>query len=213
MTVGSQSSHTKRNEAEKWPPAGQSVGSVHVGDRTYPLVSESRCKTCMSPNRLLIETAIVKGAGYVAVADRYKDEAIPARGIKRHFRRGHLPLLADAVHKLKTEEAERRGQIVDEAATNLATLLHVARLIVGKVYEDVVLGKVHPTLRDGIQFSKLLLEADGHAADVDWMVVDRGFTAFLAIAEALMDNHAYEELTQRVTSHPDIGPLQDRRKR
>lgn len=206
-------SDSRGSVEEKWPPAGQSVGSVHVGDRTYPLVSESRCKTCRSPNRLEIETAILSGAGYVAVADLYKDEAIPPRGIKRHFRRGHLPLLADAVHKLKREEAERRGRIVDEAATNLATLLQVARLIVGKVYEDVVSGKVHPTLRDGIQFSKLLLQADGHAADVDWMIVDRGFTAFLAIAEGLMDDHAYEELTQRVTSHPDMGPLLERRKR
>ena len=84
--------HVHGRRAGKWPPAGQSVGTIEVGERTYPLVSESRCKTCRSPHRLEIETDIVNGAGYAAVAGLYDDDDISARGIKRHFRRGSRQL-------------------------------------------------------------------------------------------------------------------------
>jgi hypothetical protein len=201
--------HDHEKRAGKWPAAGQSVGTIEVGDRTYPLVSESRCKTCRSPHRLEIETDIVNGAGYAAVAGLYDDDDISARGIKRHFRRGHLPLLADAVHKLKTREAERRGQIIDEASRSLVSLLQVASLVVGKVHEDVMSGKVRPTLRDGAQFSRLLLMADQSAAEVDWSIVKIGLSACIQVVRDTLDDRAFEQFVDTVTSHAEVKLLLD----
>ena len=209
MTVGSQSSHTKRSEPEKLPPIGKSIAVLHVKGRTYPLVSIPSCKVCRSTERYAIERAIVDGAGYEATVRKFSDAGITARGIKRHFLRQHLPLMAVAVRELQDRNEQRRSDLVATGAKEVRAYLEQCRVIVGKVSGKVLLGEVEPTLADGIKAARLLQKADQSAAEVDWSIVKIGLSACIQVVRDTLDDRAFAQFVDTVTSHAEVKLLLD----
>ncbi len=202
-----QTGNLQANLREKWPPAGHSLGTIRVAGSDYPLVSVPTCRTCRSPRRLEIETAVISGAGFASTAREFGGESVSARSIKRHFQRGHLPLRAVAVRQYQESLAQQRGDAVAEIADDIAGLLKVASLVVGKVNAGVVSGEIQPTLSDALALAKLLLAADIEATSVDWDRIDSGLRAALEIVKDETEGDSFETVRNRLLSDPRTKQL------
>lgn len=140
-------------------PANASLARIEVAGRSYPVVTESRCRVCSSEQRERIEEETVSGKPWHAVAAALDPDAgINARNVRDHFANGHLPVKAATVQALADRQAHQRGEVVEQAVTVAVDFLDFCRTVVGDVNKQVLTGETRPTVRDALAASALLAQ-------------------------------------------------------
>lgn len=139
-------------------PLNQSLASIRVAGREYPATGTSRCGTCSHPERESIERNLVRGWSPATIAASLPpDRTLTARQIGDHFR-GHLPIKDEAVQRFRQQEADVRGEVVDEGAEQVVTALEFARRVMVKVDTRLASGDLLPGVTDGLRAAQVLAE-------------------------------------------------------
>lgn len=188
--------------------SNQSVASISVGGREYPLVSEPTCRTCQSPHRRFIEAEAVAGVAWHAIVDRLPDNAgLTARNLSDHFRNQHLPVAAEGVRLLAERDAHEVGETVALGANGVADYLNFARQVVGRVNRRVVSGEVEPSVNDAIRAAQLLSQYDVREEETAPQDYVRGFVIYCEVAQELMGPDLFRDFVHRLARHPVLRQL------
>src|SRR5262245_38488881 len=133
-----------------------SLASVEVGDREYPMVTESRCKTCAHPLRLEIEKALAEGNVYSRILrEIVPDGSLTERNLRDHLANQHMPVAAKAVRQVIAEQTEQALTALTPMVENLVGHLAFAQQVVDRVQQRLAAGEIEPSIRDGIAAAKL----------------------------------------------------------
>lgn len=188
--------------------SNQSVASINVGGREYPLVSEPTCRTCQSPHRRLIEAEAVAGVAWHAIVDRLPDDAgLTARNLSDHFRNQHLPVAAEGVRQLAERNAREVGEVVAAGAQRLVDYLDFARSVVGRVNDRVLAGEVEPSVGDAIRAAQMLLQHDAQPQGPTNNDYVQGFVIYCEVAREMMGPELFGEFVHRLARHPVLRQL------
>jgi hypothetical protein len=134
-----------------------SLASSRIGGHDYPLVSQPNCKTCGSEHRQVIERALVAGRPPKAILkDLPVGHCLSARNLLDHLRRGHLPIRAVAVERMRETDAMDNGRVLHDGAVVLDETRAFLRLVVGRTVHRMMLGEIEPTVADGARAAKTL---------------------------------------------------------
>ena len=135
----------------------ESLSSVVIGESRYPYRLESRCRVCVSSERLAVERAIADGQPYARIEEIFGEPGgINARGIRGHVRRGHLPITAPAVHAVADARSQQIGDAISPIVQGAAANLSLAHAVVDRVRARLDAGDVEPSIRDGLAAAKLI---------------------------------------------------------
>jgi hypothetical protein len=186
--------------------ANASLATIRVGGRDYPAVVERTCHTCASPYRHRIETEVVAGRSWRAIADALPPDAgLHARNLRDHFANQHLPVVNEVVQRLTEQQAEQRGEIVAAGAEQVVDHLAFAQSVIGRVNARVATGEIEPNVGDGLRAADLL--AKHHPgptmAEADYATA---LGIYASAARAVMTDDQHREFSDRLD---DDSVLQD----
>jgi hypothetical protein len=191
--------------------ANASVANITVAGRTYPARYERRCRTCCHPMRARVETEVVAGRPWTAVANSLPDgPALNARNIADHFRNGHLPVKEETVARLAERQADERGQVLAAGADAVVAHADFVATVLARTDHLVRSGAVAPTVRDGLAAATLLaqLEAERPAFDEDDLA--RVILIHLQVAEDSLPADVCTDYLQRVAADPAMRAMAER---
>jgi len=189
--------------------ANASLARIEVGGRSYPVVTESRCRVCCSDQRERIEEETVSGKPWHAVAASLDPGVgISARNVRDHFANGHLPVKASTVQALADRQAHQRGEVVEQAVTVVVDHLDFLKTVVGDVKTQVLTGETRPTVRDAIAASALLAQYEP-APEPAREVYERAFGAYHETVADVLTVDQFSVLSQRFADHPVLQQLSE----
>ena len=176
-----------------------SLASVDVGGRTYPMVTETRCKTCCHPLRLEIEKALAEGKPYSAVLQHLvPDGALSERNLRDHLVNQHMPAAAPAVRQIASEQAEQALTSLAPMVDNLVGHLAFAQRVVDRVQQRLAAGDIEPSISDGLAAAKLLAAANAAAGDEGVDAWRDYYCETFTIVKEVMNAEDWAELTRRM---------------
>ena len=180
-----------------------------VGGRMYQARIEPRCKTCNSPYRSAIETALVKSYGYTAIVRSLPDDAeLSVENIKHHFKAGHLPLDESVRRVVIEQDARERGLDIEGYETTLGNHLTLAKLGVQKVLQKMMSGELEPDIKDGIAFASLLSKVEEQAgADYDKATLTQGFIAYYMAIQQVCTPEQAQQISNLIAANPVMKSL------
>lgn len=193
------------------PPA---AAMYRLGGRTYPAVVVRGCQVCHNPLRAMIETHLVTGRSFAAIARSLPPWAgVTPSAISRHARNGHLPLAEDVRRQIVVDRSNELGRDPESHEGEMGDYLSFLRLGVADTTERLVRREIEPTISEGIAMAKILAalgvhEADGQAeADERLELQTRALRAILATVRSMLDDASYREFSMRVLADPDVASL------
>lgn len=189
--------------------ANASLATVNVGGRTYPAVSERRCRVCSHPDhRVTIEEQTVAGRPWAAILRSLpEDSGLSERNLADHFRNGHLPVANEAVVRLAKQQAHDRGQVVEEAAEAVTSHLEFCRSVVGRVRSRVVAGDLEPTVRDAVAAAGHLGRYEPIDAGLDEAAMVEAFGAYHDTAQQVMSSEQFRQFGAALSANPVLAGL------
>lgn len=174
--------------------------------RTVP-----QCLTCSSPVRLDIETGVLRGLPYKVVAREAllsdPNSRVTPDSIRRHVDRGHMPHETQVVRLILEERAKERGIPYEEAADTLVDAQGFAEIVVRQALERIAQGEIRPSLGEGLDAARLLLQFAEHeeAATEDDYV--EAFLIYHDAVRAVMTDEQYAEFTRRLNRNERLRAL------
>lgn len=98
-------------------PRNSSVAFMRRGTDRIPIVARRNCKTCMSRHRSKIERLVIDGVPAGRIVERLpRGENVSEQSIRRHHKRGHLPVDHKAVlRRLDARERQRWDEVGSDA--------------------------------------------------------------------------------------------------
>jgi len=182
-----------------------SLASTKVGGREYPLRSVPTCFVCASSYRREVEEALIGGAGYRTISRSLPSDAnLSPRNIADHLKNGHFPIKAEAVTRLREEQAQERGAIVAKGAEVITQRYSFARRILQRVDERLASGEIEPSVQDALKAAEFLARFDAEAAED---ALTRTVDAVFDVAEQLLDDDTYEAFGRELARHPELRAL------
>jgi hypothetical protein len=186
-----------------------SIARVEVGGRSYPVVTESRCRVCCSVQRQRIEEEAVSGRPWHAIAaDLDPGVEISPRNVRDHVSNGHVPIKEATVQALVDRQAHQRGEVVEQAVTVTVDFIDFCRTVVGTVNKQVLTGETRPTVRDAITASALLAQYEP-APEPAREVYERAFGAYHETVADVLTVDQFSVLSQRFADHPVLQQLSE----
>ena len=185
-------------EARRDPNARRSTVMYQVGGRQYPMRTQPECFVCQSPLRAEIETQLLKGYGYAAIARHLpEDSGIQQHNIEQHLKRGHLPLELTVRRAIMEDRATALGKQIEDAEGSIIDHLSFARMGLQRVFERMAEGYLQPDIKDGIEFAKLIIKMEELAGDgqaLDQQVIFRGFLEWMKVIQRVCTPEQVREI-------------------
>lgn len=151
-----------------------SVASYRSAGQIKPLVTETRCHTCMHNDRFDIEIAIIQATPYRLISQRY---GISPDSLRSHMAK-HIPLEQTIMRASLDARAVDRGIIIDEVTTNYLTYIGFAETIMNRVYQRMAQGEIDPDMDDGLKAIAILQkDQDQISAKVDVLMWQKAWSA------------------------------------
>ena len=191
---------------------GNSVGVRKIGGRSYPLYRNPHCKTCSSPYRDEIESAILKSYGWTAIANSLPpDAALSDDNIRKHYDSGHMPLDEMARRVLIEEYAKEMGLDPSRHEGMLADHVVFAKIGIQKVFQRMMAGELEPDMDHGIAFANFLLKVEERAGKgYETEAVAKGFMAYLDAIRLVCTPEQMGEIMMLIKKNPVMGALASR---
>lgn len=201
-----------------------SMVQVRIGGRVYDAIYEARCNTCTHPARQLIEAEILRNNSYRAIARMYSGTLVPAVGggeeplpeigyasIRNHFTSGHMPIGPATLRRLAEERAAEIGSNYEEACEQFVDHYVLAKAVVHRTHERLVMGEIEPEVKDGVAAAKFLADADAAAGGgVDAEAWAEAMTIYFEEAQAIMPMDMWQRFTQRLAQNPVLRAIAER---
>lgn len=176
-----------------------SLASVEVGGREYAMVTQPRCKLCCHALRREVEQAIAEGRAYSRIVeDIVTDGSLNERNLRDHMTNQHMPVVAKAVRRVVSEQAEQSLAAVFPMVDSLAGHLTFAQAVVARVQERLEAGDIEPSIRDGVAAAKLLATAHSVAGGEgveEWRMV---YMETLDMVQKVMNPDDWAEFSRRM---------------
>lgn len=198
-----------------------SLVRIRIGNREYDAKFSKTCKVCNNPARMEIETCLIKGDTYRSIAQHFSEAqwtgrdggliALPELGwqpIRNHYLSGHMPMSAAALRHIAEERAQQIGAQYEENTARLVDHYTVAKAIVQRGYERMVVGEIEPEIKDTIAAAKLLKEIeDTQIGSVDAEVWSEAMMIYFETAQELMPPQMWTEFTRKLGANPVLRGL------
>lgn len=120
---------------------------IRVGNQDYPARNVPQCKTCQSPNRMLVEQLLLTGRSYRNIEKELV--GLPAgpmghpsyQGVREHAQH-HMPIAAATRRKLIERRAQQVGKDIETHTDTLVDYITVAEMVVQEGYDKLVAGEM-----------------------------------------------------------------------
>jgi hypothetical protein len=203
-------------------PPPSSLVQVRVGSRDYSAKRIPNCATCQHPARMQIETMLVEGHPYAAIAETFSDveykvgrqtKILPRvdwTSIRTHYRNRHMPVDAKAVRDISEQRLRELGQHADELEDRVIDSYMTARLVMSKGFDRLAKGEMEPSVRETLAAAKLLEEFDIARQGVDSGDVNawqEAMTVYFSEAQRLMPPEMWTEFARRLNANPQLRSL------
>lgn len=179
--------------------------STNLPDR-LPAITEPRCNVCKSEFRPVIDRMIVGPYSYATIARQFmgKDDNLQGKfdavrkSIERHAK-NHVNVRSQAVREIIERRAIEQGLLVDQEATNLATIEGMLELYIQRGYE--LLGEEGATVRhqDILQAAQQLEEMRRNSVGEQIDVMKRQVQAISQAVREIVPEHLQPLLVDRAT--------------
>jgi hypothetical protein len=185
---------------------------TRIGGQDYPMRSVPTCKTCQSPYRADIESALVKGSSYASIARDIEARPNPGRlghpsvnSITDHVKKGHLPIGPAAQRALIERRSKEIGLDIENEVVNLADHVTVARMVVQKGFEAIQAGDLTPDVKDVMAASKFLFEIDRQTqAGLDQETFMAVLHAYMEVATKFIPPEMFQAYGRALDAHPTL---------
>ena len=196
------------------PNAPLSLVMARVGGENYPMRSEANCKTCQSPNRLHIESELVRGRSYRTIARSLVGMPEGVKGhpshesIANHVKGGHVPLGQAAQRRIIERRAVEIGRAVEDSEDPLTDYVTLNQMIVNKGVEMMASGDLDIKATDVIAASKFLYGVEqGAGGEVDVQAWIEAVTEFMEIAQKHIPPSAWQAYAAELHASPVLKAL------
>jgi hypothetical protein len=192
---------------------GQSIVMTRIGGREYPLRTMPRCKTCVHPERLTIETLLVEGYPYAQIHRSLDDDEYRPSlfSLRTHVANGHMPIGAAAERALIERNYERSGRRIEEAVEEIVDHVAVTEVVMKKGFERMQKGEIAPDMADVLQAVKIMdsiSQRTQTAMDQEMWI---GATmAMLEDARTIMSAQQWAEYSVKLKTNPILKALAEK---
>lgn len=140
---------------------------VSHGNRRYSAVFVPECHTCRSAHRVQIERLLVEGLPPKTIIQRLPDDCgVSPQSVRRHFRRGHLPVDAEAVRDRQRIRGEQRWEELGLAATAfVASQADICQHVVDVCTQLILEGKLKISAATLLRAAEFLLRIENDARE------------------------------------------------
>ena len=187
---------------------------TRIGGRDYPMRSSASCFTCQNPNRLSIESDLIKGYSYTTIARGL--EGTPtghfphptARQISDHVKNDHLPIQVSAQRRLIERRAKEIGRSIDEHEDSLADYVTVNQMIVSRGFERLQDGDITPEITDVIAASKFLHQIEQTSdGDIDENTWRDALMAYMETTREFIPAERWSEYSAAMHANPILKAM------
>lgn len=183
-----------------------------LGGRDYPMRVEGRCRTCVHPRRVDIDTWFLEGAPPSVIAERLGEGSPTQSSLSRHRDR-HLPTDLVAQEALLREGSGSEVVDLDEAVEALTDSREMARILAARGLKAIRDGHVVPvTFSDVVRANDLLMRSEqvaGHTNGRDADVNRLAVVKILKVVEDTVTRDVWEAIGRKVQDDPAIRALDD----
>lgn len=183
-----------------------------LGGRDYPMRVEGRCRTCVHPRRVDIDTWFLEGAPPSVIAERLGEGSPTDSSLSRHRDR-HLPTDLVAQEALLREGAGSEVVDLDEAVEALGDSREMARILAARGLKAIRDGQVVPvTFSDVVRATDLLMRSEqlaGHTNDRDADVNRLALIRMLRAVQDTVTRDVWEAIGRRAQDDPVLRALDD----
>lgn len=178
--------------------------TYELGGYLYEMPVEPKCKTCRSPYRPQVESALIRGFSYAEIERGLPDDALLSwRNISDHHANGHMPLRERAKRVLIEQRAEELNLDIENAEAQIIDHLTLGRATINRVFERMSSGEIEPEISDAIQFSRLILQMEElAAADGGGSLDSSVLRDLLMVYSQVLNEHCDAATLERV--HEDL---------
>jgi hypothetical protein len=136
--------------------------TYELDGRSRRVPMATRCHTCRSRYRAKIERLLLEGQPPTAIVRHHlpKDAGLKPANIAEHHRRDHIAAEDEIARRILKEQADAHASRIDADATTVITERRLAETIVQRTWDAITAGELRPTMKDGIQASRLLAQRD-----------------------------------------------------
>lgn len=191
-----------------------SLVQVRIGGQDYAMRSEPNCKTCQSPNRLYIESELVRGRSYRSISRSLVGMPEGEKGhpshesISNHVTAGHVPLGAATQRRIIERRAKEIGRSVEDSEDPLVDYVTVNQMIVHKGFEMLASGSLDIKAADVIGAAKFLKQVeDAAGGDIDTQAWIEATMEYMEIAQRFIPPQAWAEYSAALQASPVLRAL------
>ena len=188
--------------------------TYRVGGREYIMRTEPRCHVCTSDYRVVIEDALLRGRGYLAIwrgLPTSVQEHIKVHNIKAHYANGHLPADVSAARVLTEERAKEVGALLDEVEGTLIDHVGALRQTVRIGAERMLAGEVRVGVDQMIQAAKVLADLGmGEGSEIDTNVWRQAIVEMMRAAREVMTPEQFAVYGDSLSQSPVLMAIREK---
>lgn len=199
---------------ERYLQPGESLAMVQAGNRRYPVFTESRCSTCVSPHRQWIEAELVRGTSYTGISRNLA--AFPhgparvasVQSISNHVKNGHMPIPDDVRREIIESRARELGRSIEESRQPLADHVTVARLMVQSGMDALSDGTMEISAGDTLKAAAFLRQVEKESDSEDNAeVYSQALMVYLEVAKQFIPMERQAAYARALHSNPILRAL------
>lgn len=172
--------------------AGTATPTYRLGGTDVPLITDPRCKVCMSPHRFDAEEQIIVGTAYAKINDRLPEGAtFTSDSLRRHYH-NHMSIEKSEMVGIVHRRAVRVGKRISDSEESLVDGISLMEVVVQKTFERIALGEITPTLKEGLAAAKALADLGEYDDEaMDQQAYAQAFSVFMDEASKLMGSEMF----------------------
>lgn len=196
-----------------------SLVMTRIGGRDYPMRSESNCLTCQSPNRLFIESELMRGKSYRTISKSLEGLPTGVKGrhpshesISNHVKQGHVPVAQETQRRIIERRAKEIGRSVELDEDLLADHITVNQMIVQRGVEMAADGTLEIKASDVLAASRFLRQVEQESGtDTDAQVWVEAIMEYMEVAQRFIPPAAWNEYSRALNASPVLKALAERK--
>jgi hypothetical protein len=205
-------------------PIRNSLVQIRIGNQIYDAVREPRCKTCMHPARMDIETMIVENTAFTTIAERWSDveytsssgglvvlPTISASSIRNHYKAHHIPLQAAVQRQLAEKRMQEIGYQLEEVGGTFVDHVTFNQVVLQQAQQRLVRGEIRVEVKDGIAAAKFLADAEAATgSDINAEAWSQAMEVYFAAAQSIMNPAQWTQFVRSLRNNPILKALEAR---
>jgi hypothetical protein len=203
-----------------------SLISIRIGEREYPMVKSPRCAVCMHPGRFQIEEKLMLNFSYPSVVRFISEKEV--RGddgeviqwpqvsrlqLKYHRDAGHIGLNAEMVHEIAKRRAAQQGFDLENSMGQYVDHIVVNQMVLQQGMEKLVRGEMEIEARDLLAASKMMQDLETTSKqnatqeDLRELIV-----LYFTEVKAIMNEEQWNRLMGKLQNHPAVVAFRSQQK-